>query len=59
MGDDAKPLAGKKQHLGVPVVGRKRPAMAEDDGPAGTPILVEDLDAILRGDAGHVAEPFR
>ena len=53
MGDDAKAAIEKEQHLGVPIVGRQRPAMAEDDGLACAPILVENLRAVLRGDRRH------
>ena len=63
MGDDAKTLMQEKQHLGVPVVGRKRPAVMEDDrlGILRTPVLVEDLRAVLGGDeiAAHGRGPFR
>ena len=54
MGDDAIALLEEEQHLVVPVVGGERPAVAEDDGLAGTPVLVEDLDAVFGGDGGHV-----
>ncbi len=40
----------EEQHLGVPVVGREGPAVAEDDRLPGTPILVEDLDIIRCGE---------
>src|SRR5262245_40616106 len=55
MGDDAKAVIEEEKHLRVPIVGRQRPAMAEDDGLARAPILVEDLDAVLGGDDGHGA----
>src|SRR3954469_19086103 len=53
--DHAKSLAEKEQHLGVPVVRRQRPPMTEDDGLPLAPILVEDVDSVLRGDAWHAA----
>ena len=53
MGDDTKALVEKEHHLGVPVVGRQRPAVAEDDGLALAPVLVEDLDAVLGRDERH------
>jgi hypothetical protein len=39
MGDDAVALPEEEQHFGVPVVGRKRPAVAENDrvGPSPSP----------------------
>src|SRR3954447_20950738 len=43
----------EEQQLGVPVVGRERPAVAEDDGLSGAPVLVVDLDAVGGGDGGH------
>ncbi len=40
----------EEHHLRVPVVGRQRPAMAEHDGLTRAPVLVVDLDAVLRRD---------
>src|SRR6202022_923972 len=45
------------QHLGVPIVARKRPAVAENNRLARTPVLVEDLRAIGRSDRAHVLLP--
>jgi hypothetical protein len=53
MGDHAVAAVQEEQHLGVPVVGRKRPAVAEDDRLARAPVLVEDLCSIGRGDRAH------
>jgi len=39
----------EEQHLRIPVVGRKRPAMAEDDGLTRTPILVKYLGTVFGG----------
>ncbi|MND79544.1 hypothetical protein D3C80_712890 [compost metagenome] len=52
MRDDAISLMKEEQHLRVPVVGRKRPAVMEDDrlGILRTPVLVKDLRAVLGGD---------
>ena len=58
MRDDAIAVLEEEQHLRVPVVGRKRPAMAEHDGLPAAPILVEDLDAVLGGDRRHAVIPF-
>ncbi len=52
MGDHAEALAKEEQHLCVPIVRRKRPAMAEHDGLARAPVLVENLRAVMRGDRG-------
>src|SRR6185295_11094750 len=57
MGDDAVALLKEEQHLGVPIVRRERPAMAEHDRIAGAPVLVEDLRPVVRGDRGHALPP--
>ena len=54
MGDDAIAMMQEEQHLRVPIIGRQRPAMAEHDRLARTPVLVEDLRAVLGGDGGHM-----
>jgi hypothetical protein len=53
VGDDAEAVVEEEHHLGVPVVRRERPAVAENDGLTLAPILVEDLDAVLGLDEGH------
>jgi len=50
MGDDPITVIEEEQHLCVPVVGRQRPAVTEDDGLTRTPVLVEDLNAVLGRD---------
>jgi len=45
--------APKKQHLGIPVVGTKRPAVMEHDGLTLALVLVEDLDAVLGCNHAH------
>jgi len=52
MSDDAIALGEEEQHLRIPVVRRKRPAVVEDDRLCvlWTPILIEDFDALLGGD---------
>ena len=57
VGDDAVAVLQEEQHLGVPVVGRQRPAVAEDDRLARAPVLVEDLCPVGRGDRAHVLLP--
>src|SRR6266480_1120831 len=44
MGDDAIAVFEEEQHLRVPVIGRQRPAMAEDDGLSFAPIFIIDVD---------------
>jgi hypothetical protein len=58
MGDDAIAVLEEEQHLSVPIVGRKRPAMAEHDGLPAAPILVEDFGAVLGGDRRHTCDSF-
>src|SRR5512133_3256070 len=57
MGDDAIAVLEEEQHLGVPVIGRQGPAVAEHDGLTASPVLVEDLRAIRRRDRAHVVLP--
>ena len=58
MGDDTVAVLQEEQHLGVPVVSRKRPAVAEDNRLARAPVLVEDLRAIGRRDRAHALPPL-
>jgi hypothetical protein len=51
--NDPVAMVEEEQHLGVPVVSRKGPAVAEHDGLPRPPVLVEDLDAIGTGDRAH------
>src|ERR1700720_1844004 len=51
--DDAITVAKKEHHLRVPVIGRQRPAVAEDDGLTFAPVLVEDLNAVFGRDRTH------
>src|SRR5207249_10845739 len=44
MGDYAIAVFEEEQHLRVPVIGRKRPAVAEDDGLSFAPIFIIDVD---------------
>ena len=53
MRDDAIAVSEEEQHLRVPIVRREGPAVAEHDGLALAPILVENLDAVAGGDCRH------
>src|SRR5690554_5665669 len=55
MRDDAVTLAQKKQHLVIPVVRTKRPAVMEHDGLSipYAPVLVEDASAVLSRKHSH------
>ena len=46
----------EEDHLRVPIVGRERPSVMEDDWLSGlrTPILVENSGPVLGGDRAHV-----
>jgi hypothetical protein len=57
MGNHAIAAVKEKQHLRVPVVGRQRPAVAEDDGLTFASVFVKNFDAIFGFDE-HDA-PFR
>src|SRR5215469_1853880 len=47
----------KEQHLVVPVVGRERPTVAENDGLALAPVFVKNFNTVLRFDKAHVTLP--
>ena len=55
MSDDAETLVEKVEHLGIPIVRAQGPAVVEDDRLriSRTPVLVEDLDAVLCRDGWH------
>ena len=57
MGDHSVALRQEEQHLVVPVISRQRPAVAEHDRLARTPVLVEDLRAVAGGDRAHCPLP--
>jgi len=53
LGDDAITVFEEEQHLRVPVIGRQRPTMAEDDGLSFAPILVVNLRSVFGCDCAH------
>src|ERR1700722_11479141 len=55
MCDDAITVAQEEKHLRVPVVGRKWPTVAENDGLAFAPVLVENFRAVFCFDRAHCA----
>ena len=57
MGNDPKAAVKEEQHLRIPVVGRQRPTMAEDDGLSRTPVFVEYFGTVFGGDRGHREPP--
>jgi hypothetical protein len=44
MGDNAIAMVEEKKHLRVPVIGRQRPAVAEDDGLSFAPVFIKDVN---------------
>src|SRR5579862_1755862 len=48
----------EEQHLVVPIVRRKWPAVAEHDGLTFAPVLVINLCSVLRCDRSHRCAPF-
>jgi hypothetical protein len=55
MGDDPIAVVKEEQHLRIPVVRRQGPTVAEHDRLALAPVLVKDLNAVLRFDNAHVS----
>ena len=56
--DASEAARGEKEHLLVPGVGVKRPAMREDNRESSPPILVIDLRAVFGRDGAHLADSF-
>src|SRR5215831_9821696 len=57
MCDDAEPTIEEEEHVRVPIVGGKRPAVAEHNRLPAAPVLVEDLHAVFGGNRGHDPSP--
>ncbi len=53
MGDHAVAPFDEVEHLHVPIVGAQWLAVIEDDRLPGTPVLVEDIDAVFGRDRTH------
>src|SRR5437016_14461897 len=47
--DDAIAVLEEEQHLRVPIIGRQRPTMTEDNGLSFAPVLEINLGAVLGG----------
>jgi hypothetical protein len=56
--DHTETLAQEKEHLRIPVIGREWPAMAENDGLSGTPILVINFGTVFHFDNRHFEIPL-
>src|SRR6202041_168411 len=59
MSDHAVATLAEEQHLCVPIVRRKRPAVTKDDRLAFSPVLVVNLNSILRSNRRHEGSPYR
>jgi hypothetical protein len=55
--DAAESVVGQEHHLVFEGIGAERPAMAEDDGLTGTPVLEVELVAVVNGECGHERPP--
>src|SRR5438309_7202909 len=53
MGYDAIAVVEEEQHLRVPIIGRQRPAVAENDWLTGAPILEINLRSVFSRDRIH------
>src|SRR4029077_20200710 len=62
VGYDAIAVLEEEQHLRVPVIGRQRPAVAEDDGLSAAPVVVVEIDVtgvfFSDSNVGHSILPF-
>src|ERR1700722_5355330 len=55
MGDDAIAMRGQEKHLVLEGVGAEWPAVAEDDGLPGAPVLEPDRSLVFRDNGPHGA----
>jgi hypothetical protein len=53
MGDDAIAMRGQEKHLVLEGVGADWPAVAEDDGLPGAPVLEPDRSLVFRDNGPH------
>src|SRR2546423_10722460 len=53
VGDDPIAVLEEEHHLRIPIIGRQRPAVTEDNRLTLAPVLVEDLNAVVGGDRAH------
>src|SRR5881396_4008499 len=62
MSDDAIAVLEEEQHLRVPIIGRQRPTMAEDDGLSFAPVFIINVDVssvfFPCGYVWHCSSPF-
>ena len=54
--DDAIAVLEEELHLRVPIIGRQRPTMTEDNGLSFAPVFEVDLRAVVRGNRVHDGE---
>jgi hypothetical protein len=53
MSNDTIAMLAEEEHLRIPIVGRERPAVREDDRLPAAPVLIENLRAVVHGDVAH------
>src|SRR5579864_9287645 len=58
VGNDAIAIINEEQHMRLPIIGRERPAVTEDDWLPLSPVLVIDLRTILGCDRRHEGPPL-
>src|ERR1700747_983147 len=54
MSNDAIAVIEEEQHLRIPIIGRQRPTMTEDDGLTFAPVLIVDLYPVADCNCPHV-----
>jgi hypothetical protein len=59
MRDDPVTMIEEEDQLGIPVVARKRPAVAEHDRLSFSPVRVENFSSVLRRHKWHVLTPLK
>src|SRR5205814_5139988 len=58
VGYDAIALVEEEQHLCVPIIGRQRPTVTEDNGLTFAPVFVINLRSVFSRDRVHIFFPF-
>jgi hypothetical protein len=57
MGDHPVAVVQEEHQLGIPVVGRQRPPVTENDWLPGAPVLDEDLSSVAGRELGQALPP--
>jgi hypothetical protein len=53
VGYDAIAMIEEEQHLRVPIIGRQRPTVTEDDGLTFAPVFEVNLSSVFGGNGRH------